>query len=123
MPRAKPTRFEWDTRGFIEILNGPRMGAALDETAAYALAVAEGVYAAENKDQGKGPIYYDENFFVRKRRRLVKGGAQVQTREIGNSDPQWVFVEFGLNAGNSGRIYKYRVFGKTMDALESGGAL
>lgn len=120
---AKPTRFGWDSSGFVEILNGPRMGAVLDEAAAFAEEAARGVYAAENKDEGKGPVYYEESFFVRKRRRLVAGGGQVQTREVGNSDPQWRFVEFGLNAGNSGRIYKYRVLGRTLDLLEAGGAL
>lgn len=122
MARTKPTRFEWDQRGFIEILNGPRMGTVLDEAAAFALATAEGIYAAESRDKGTPPVFYEENFFVRKRRRLAAGGAQLQTREIGNSDPQWVFVEFGLNAGGR-RIYKYRVLGRTLDALEGGGAV
>lgn len=119
----KPTRMEWDTEGFIRIINGPKMTEVLDTYAEFALSTAEGVYASANKGEAKPPIYYEESFFVRRRSRILRGGGQAQTREIGNSDPEWVFVEFGLNAGNTGRIYKYRVFGRTMDVLESEGAV
>lgn len=120
---AKPTRFNWDTKGFIEILNGPRMGAVLDSVVEVALQEALAVYDAESKGQEKPPIFYRDSFFTRKRKRLAAGGAQVQTREVGNSDPQWSYVEFGLNAGNSGRIYKYAPLRRAMDALEGGAAL
>lgn len=122
---AKAVRIEWNYDGFIEILNGPKMSEVLDTIAQFAEDTALAVYEAENKGQERGPVLYAESFFIRKVKKLAARGAQVQARQIGNSDPEWGFVEFGLWAGGSGnvrRVYKYAPLRRALDVLESGGA-
>jgi len=91
-------------------MNGAAVGRALDEKAEEFIAVAEGVYEAQTRHSGKPPILYEESFFFRRSKRFG-----VQSRLVGNSDPEAVYVEFGLNAG--GKTYRYRVLGKTLDIL------
>ncbi len=98
---------------FDLILNGYEMRAYLDELAVKAIEIAKGVYESRSRHQGKGPVYYEESFFVE---HSILGRVPAVT--IGNSDPEAVFVEFGLSYGPSGKhIEKYRIFGLTLDAL------
>lgn len=104
-----------DASSFDLILNGSEMRAYLDDVALKAVEIAKGIYEEQSRHQGKGPVLYEESFFVRHE---MLGLVPVVT--IGNSDPEAVFVEFGLSYGPSGKnIHRYRVFALTMDALES----
>lgn len=106
-----------DASAFDLILNGTEMRTYLEEIAVRAIEMAKAIYESKSRHRGRGPVLYEESFFVRHEQL-----GNVPAVVIGNSDPESVFVEFGLSLGPSGRhVVRYRVFGSVLDALEGEG--
>lgn len=107
--------FKFNQRGFVEIMNGPGVERYLDIKATEAVDIAKATFEAREKHQGVHFPGYNNSWFIRKVKN-AKGSA----RRIGNSDPRWVWVEFGAHAGGKTPVLNYRILGTTLDAIAGG---
>lgn len=106
-----------DASKFDLILSGPEMQAYLDEVGMKAIEIAKGIYESMSRHQGKGPVLYEESFYVHH-----EFLGRIPVVIVGNSDPEAVFVEFGLSFGPTGKnVHRYRIFGKLLDVMEAEG--
>lgn len=110
----------WNMAGLNRCLASEDTFVVLERKAHTFIALAKGIYDIRSKHHPSPPVFYSQSFYTE--RHMVAGKALVVA---GNKDPQWVFVEFGLNAvGKTGKVkakirrtYKYRVLGTALDAM------
>jgi len=110
--------FKEDRTGELEILNGPRMIAALEAKAQEGIDISKGLFAADSKHEDTPPEFYLDSFGTR----LSESPEGVPVVTVYNDDRTAEWVEYGAHAGGETPVLKYRILGRTLDILE-GGAL
>jgi len=102
--------------GELEMLNSPRVQAAVQLKGEQFINIARDVFAVHSRHDSEPPILYPLSFTLES---ALKGA--VRSVEVWNRDPLTALVEFGSFAGeqHTTPVLKYRVFGRTSDILEA----
>jgi hypothetical protein len=100
--------------GQIEMLNSPRVQAAVQLKGEEFIETAKGVFESQSRHDSRPPEFYVERFSIQHALHEV-----VRAIEVWNHDPTAEWVEFGSHAGGKTNILRYRVFGRTSDILEA----
>lgn len=96
------------------IMNGPLTQIALRAVGEEFVNRAIELFAASSKGDDMAPILYPDHFGIRE----VHHGL-VEAIEVYNDDPTAEWVEFGAHAGGKTRVLRYRILGRTADAMEA----
>jgi len=100
--------------GELEMMNSPKVQAAVHLKGEQFINIAREVFEAHSRHDADPPVLYPASFTLEN---ALKG--VVRSVEVWNHDPTAEWVEFGSHAGGESPILRYRVFGRTSDIMEA----
>lgn len=110
-----------DVKGYIKdnetgqsrILNSQAVQFLLEAKGHEAIFVAQSIFEASSRHEDTPPVFYNRSFKLRHVRRAL-----IKAVQVVNDDRTAEWVEFGAHAGGETPVLKYRILGRTFDALE-----
>ncbi len=101
-------------KSFVHFANKPGMQRKLDNLADRHISMAKRIYLSQAHDPNTVSPYYAGSFKKIRSRYL-----DYEARQVINTDPMWLWIEFGAHAGGRTPILKYRPMSRAMDELKN----